>query len=148
MKSFLAHVELWLSGVALLIVFIVPSWIVPPGHDIWKATAITAIGVGTLHGIIFWVIRRRQRSVRNVAIREMRGMLTDKINNQLTELMLSTSASGASITTEQERVATITRCASRISMLLKSLSEESLQNWKTQHAEMLTGLAAPTTDRR
>ena len=49
MKSFLAHVELWLSGVALLIIVIVPFLIVPSGHDIWKATAITAIGINVSH---------------------------------------------------------------------------------------------------
>ena len=80
MKIFFDHIELWLSGAALLIVVIVPSLIVPPGDDIWKATAITAISVGTLHGIIFWVVRRqRQRAEEMLRRSEERARQSQKM---------------------------------------------------------------------
>ena len=100
MRSFLANIELWLSGVALLIILIVPAMFYSGQHDVWKITAITAIGVGTLHGIIFWLVRRRQRLVRNEAIGEIRAMLTDTVNN----VVISTKANNSVIVVNTKEI--------------------------------------------
>jgi hypothetical protein len=91
MKFILNNIELLLSGIGLLVIWLVPSLVVRGQYDIWKATAVTAIAVGLIHGFIFWLIRRRQRIVRQEAIREIRLMLSDMINNELTIIMAGSS---------------------------------------------------------
>jgi len=57
--------------------------VAPAPGTFWRVAAITAIGVGLLHGPIFWVIRRRQRVVRQQSIEEIREMLGDVVKNKL-----------------------------------------------------------------
>lgn len=76
----------------------------PPrvGHDAWASfdvaeaaaagTAVTALGISVLHGLIFWVVRRRQRRVRQEAIVEIREMLADVVKNQLAAIGMSLPA--------------------------------------------------------
>ena len=131
MKFILDNIELILSGAGLIVIWLVPSFVIYGRYDIWRVTALTAITVGLLHGVIFWLIRRRQRQVREEAIKEMRLMLRDIINNQLTIIMASASQS------ETKNVERVTRSIQRISELLETLSEESLRAWKSRYARTL-----------
>jgi signal transduction histidine kinase len=63
MQRFLDHIELWLSAFGLFVIWAVPS-LFAPDETAWKVTALTAIIVGTLHGILFWVVRRRREKIR------------------------------------------------------------------------------------
>jgi uncharacterized protein HemX len=131
MKFFLDNIELILSFAGLLVILFVP-WLFFPNPDVlWSAAAITAIVVGILHGVIFWFIRRRQRHVREQAIEEIKLMMQDIVNNQLFVI----SANAAKL--DAERVHRVQDSISKVSELVNTLSEESLSDWKTSHAEML-----------
>lgn len=58
-------------------------------QDFWRPTAVVAAMVGVLHGLIFWLIRRRQRKVRKEAIKDIQLMLKDQINSLLTVITIS-----------------------------------------------------------
>ncbi|MCS6873449.1 MAG: DUF4381 domain-containing protein [Pyrinomonadaceae bacterium] len=134
MKHFLNNIELILSGVGLIVIFAIPKLFFPESVSWWQVAGITAIIVGLLHGVIFWIIRRRQRKVRQEAIEEIRGMLQEVINNQLTSISLSTAG------LEVQRVKRISESVSRISELIGTLSEESITNWKKKYSDVIESL--------
>jgi uncharacterized membrane protein SirB2 len=82
-SSFVNHIELWLSGVGLLLIFGVAFFMGSSGAAFWRLIAIIAVGIGVVHGLIFWAVRRRQRRVRRQSIREIRQMLSDVLKNKL-----------------------------------------------------------------
>jgi hypothetical protein len=134
MRSFLDNIELWLSGLGLLVIWVVPMLLRPVFADAWQTTAVTAIIVGVLHGLIFWSVRRRQRTVRNQAIQEITRMLQDRINNDLSVILMNVSSSSRRaqetdlqlLQSTQERIL-------RISQHVRTLSEESLEAWKAKY---------------
>ena len=84
----LANIELILSAVGLLMIVLVPAIVSPKPENFWEVTAITAILVGFIHGLIFWLVRR-QRIVRAQLLDDLRTVLADVVNNQLIALRLN-----------------------------------------------------------
>lgn len=129
----LDNVELWLSGAGLLVILLVPSLAAggaPHSTTYWAVMAVTALIVGVLHGMIFWLIRRRQRRLRAEAIAELRVMLRDRINNELTTLLSHLDDANAGDLHLVERIRGSTQS---IADLLSALSEESLTDWRTRY---------------
>lgn len=139
MTRFLANIELWLSGLGVLVIVSVPSLLLSESGPYWQVMALTATLVGILHGIIFWLIRRRQREVRRQAIAEIRGMLSDVVNNQLTVILANMS--DVKTASQRAPLENVRVAVERISTLLDSLSEESLRTWQTRYKSSLPGLA-------
>lgn len=133
MKRLLAHMELVLTAIGLIVIWLVPALFLEPTSDRWKATALTAIVVGIIHAFIFWVVRRRQRQVRNKVIADIRGMLKDRVNNQLMVILMSVPTS----TYEIEQLKDIHRSVTKISNHIETLSEESLQTWHAEYTYMM-----------
>lgn len=132
MRFFLNNFELILSGAGLVVILAVTIILSRLGLDAWHMAAITATGVGVLHGAIFWVVRRRQREVRRATLREVQGMLRDIINNQLTIIrgvsqMPQAPGFGSA-------VARIDSSVELIADALRTLSEERLTEWKQRYA--------------
>lgn len=132
--------ELILSAAGILVILILPGFFVSAGGDIWKAATITAAAVGVLHGIIFWVIRRRQRAIREIAINEIKVMLRDQINNRLTTVTLQVEAQvrkhpNPETLEIKENLASITQNLRGIAEILKMVSEESLSRWKQRYSK-------------
>ncbi len=130
MSLFLRHIELWLSGLGLIIIYAVPTLLSPALHEPWKTAAITATVVGALHGLIFWAVRHRQRAVRNQAIRDITQMLQDRINNDLAVIMMNVSSSPHNPDAASRLLRSTQERVQRISHQVRHLSEESLQAWK------------------
>ncbi|GIU83179.1 MAG: hypothetical protein D6687_00770 [Acidobacteria bacterium] len=133
MKFFFNNIELILSGVGIVVIIAVPMLFFS-GSNVWHAAAITATIVGTLHGLIFWVVRKRQRQVREETITEIRRMLEEVTNNQLTVIMLSVSD------TAKPKLEELQTAVSKISTLVNTLSEESLRSWKARYERVLQSL--------
>ena len=135
-RSFINHIELWLSGVALLLIFGIPAVVGPEGVQFWRLTAIIAIAVGTLHGVIFWVVRRRQRQIRRESIREIQAMLADVVKNRLTaiDMYLPEGEDPEMVRQEVEGIRTSVR---EIADHVDALSEETLQDWEEKYDETL-----------
>lgn len=135
-RGFVNHIELWLSGVALLLIFGIPAVAGPSGIAFWRLTAIIAIAVGTIHGVIFWVVRRRQRQIRRKSIREIRAMLADVVKNRLAAINMYLPEDEEPEMVRQE-VEGIQQSIREIAEHVDNLSEETLQDWEETYDEAL-----------
>ena len=135
-RGFINHIELWLSGVALLLIFGIPVVAGPSGLDFWRLTAIIAIAVGTIHGVIFWVVRRRQRQIRRQSIREIQQMLADVVKNRLTAIDMYLPEDEDPEMVRQE-VNGIRQSIREIAQHVDNLSEETLEDWEEKYDEAL-----------
>lgn len=133
MRFVLRHLELILSGAGLLVILAVPALFFRRSPRHLLAMAITAIAVGLLHGVIFWVVRHRQRRVRQETIAQLQAMLLDVINNKLTILLAAQSAEvGAQDRALLQEKAQASLAS--IQALLRDLSEETLLSWRQRYA--------------
>jgi hypothetical protein len=90
MKTFLSHyLELVFTALGLLVILAVPALFLRryPVYP-WRIAAVTATAVGIIHGLLFYVVRRRERDARTRLIREVRSM-TDVLCNQLQVVVLA-----------------------------------------------------------
>lgn len=135
MNAILRHLELVLSGVGILVIFAVPMLFFPRpgfhGPDLrWEAAAVTAAAVGLLHGLIFYLVRRRQRLVRQETIREMQLVVDDIVRNQLTVIGLSAALSLESTRTDgrlEDWAERSINAAHEIGHRLRAIDSERLQ---------------------
>lgn len=118
--------ELWLSAAGVAVILLLPRLLGASGGNHWKATAITAMVVGVLHGILFWSVRRRQRLVRERTLAEAQTMLRDGIQKQVAALLtLDARASEA----QRKRLDGVFDSMILLDHLLDSLSSERLRAW-------------------
>lgn len=126
-RLFLDNLELWLSAAGILVTFAIPLAF-PDTYAFWQVAAFSAVGVATLHGMIFWTVRRRQREVRRRAIAEIRAMTQDVVKNQLA--IFGLIAQGAAV---QEEAELLNESMDTITHMIDTLSEESLTDWKGRY---------------
>jgi hypothetical protein len=129
MGFLLANIEIILSIVGLLVILAVPSIANSQPDKFWEVTGITAVLVGLLHGIIFWLIRRRQRVIRAQVFDEVRTALTDVINNEVVELKLNArKLSGTSdhFAAIEAHLEAVNQIAKKIENYVNFLSEDLL----------------------
>ncbi len=124
MQFFLRHIELFLSAAGLLVIVAVPGLAPNLFGSPWRTAAVTATVVGVLHGVIFWLVRSRQRRLREQTISDISGMLRDVVNNQLTIIAMASESDAAA------RAKTTVESARNISTLVNSLNEEKLKEWR------------------
>lgn len=129
LRGFLNHIELWLSAAGVAVILLVPGLLLHrTGGAYWEAMAYTAILVGVLHGCIFWLVRRRQRAVREQTLREAHAMLRDSIQKQVAALLTM----DARATEEQRRrLDGVFDSLVLLDHLLDSLSSERLRAWSS-----------------
>ncbi len=133
MQVFIRNIELFLSGAGIVVILVVPLFMEIQLLSIWQIAAITAILVGLIHGFILWAIRRKQRKVRNEALNDVRIMLNDVINNNLSIISLTSRLYGGE--SEKAKAATeeIAQAIESISTALDTISEESIRTWKAKY---------------
>jgi uncharacterized membrane protein YccC len=132
-SSVLNHIELWLSGAGLLIIFGVSLIVGPSGLAFWRLIAFIAVGVGVLHGFIFWAVRRRQRQVRRQSIREIQQMLSDVLKNKLAAINMYLPEEENQELVEQE-LNGIRASIEDIADEVENISEESIEGWKEHYS--------------
>jgi hypothetical protein len=134
MKILLRHLELILTAAGLLVIFGATALVHPAGTSSWTVAAITAISVGVLHGVLFWVVRQRQRQIREVALAETERMLRDVVANQLAVIRLSIGMPDdpASAPT-RVAVDQIEKAILGIHETISDVSEESLARWHSRY---------------
>ena len=133
MHSFIKNIELWLSAAGLVVILAVPELSAQGGEGFWQVAALTAMVVGVLHGAIFWVIRRRQRRIRECSIEEIREMLSDVVKNQLAVMQMYLPQENEEIV--EAELEGIKASISQVSAQVDALSEETLTEWKTHYHE-------------
>lgn len=127
MNFFLKHIEIHLSVAGVLVILIIPSLFSSTGTTLWKLTAITAVVVGVIHGAIFWIVRNRQRQIRNEVINNIQNSLLDTINNNLQIINLGIEKLSGNKEEEKQAVVDTRKAISNISSSLDSISAESLK---------------------
>lgn len=135
-SSFVKHIELWLSGVGLLLIFGVAFFMGSSGVAFWRLIAIIAVGIGVVHGFIFWAVRRRQRQVRRQSILEIQQMLSDVLKNKLAAINMYLPEEENQELVEQE-LEGIRTSIEDIAREVEDLSEESLEGWKDHYSDAL-----------
>lgn len=136
MTFFLRNLELILTGIGVILTFLAPSIAYQYGSDWWQIAAFTALTVGIIHGLIFWMVRRRQRQIREAIIADLRLMLKDQLNNRLMALLSEISLQ-ANLADDVELLEPLISHIDQINILLDKLSEESLRSWQSRYAEVM-----------
>ena len=132
-SSFVKHIELWLSAAGLGIIFGVGYASGPSGPAFWRLIAVIAVGIGVVHGFIFWAVRRRQRQVRRQSIREIQQMLSDVLKNKLAAINMDLPEEENQEMVKQE-LDGIRSSIEDIASEIENISEESIEGWKEHYS--------------
>jgi len=133
MNAILRHLEIIFTLAGIAVVFLVTALFRGGTANLWEVAAITATLVGVIHGLLFWLVRRRQREVRRAAIAELQWMLQDIVNNQLAVIQAMADLREATPAEAKRASAYIAKSVGTISEALRHLSEESLRNWRSRY---------------
>ncbi len=97
--------------------------------------------MGVIHGILFWLLRRRQRQVRREAIGQIREMLEDLGKNRLQTIKMSLYMVQARQPEQEERTRKsfdrVYQILAEMSTLIDHISEESLAGWRHRYRQTL-----------
>jgi hypothetical protein len=128
--------------VALAVALVVPLAL-ELGTNI-QELAGAALAACVLQGWLHWLLRRRAARVRRELIAEVRGVLRDRINNQLQVVMFSIAGSRDSGATDSDRtrLALAMEAVAAVSRTLDELSTDSLRRWRERYASVLNGPAS------
>lgn len=133
MKFFLRHLELFLTAAGLVVIFGVTALFHPAGSNPWAVAAVTAIAVGVIHGVLFWLVRQRQRHVRQAALSDAQRMLRDVVNNQLAVIRLGIDLHGATGASSRAAIGRLEEAVAAINLAIGDVSEESLARWQSRY---------------
>ena len=133
-----AHLELYLSVMALAVALVVPLALELGTNA--QELAGAALAACVLQGWLHWLLRRRAARVRRELIAEVRGLLRDRINNQLQVVMFSLASSRDAGATDPDRalLALAMDAVGAVSRTLDELSTDSLRLWRERYADALS----------
>jgi hypothetical protein len=134
-----AHLELYLSAVALAAALVVPLALELGTNA--QELAGAALAACALQGWLHWLLRRRAARVRRELIAEVRGLLRDRINNHLQVVMFSLAGTrnAAAAAPDRARLALAMDAVAAVSRTLDELSTDSLRRWRERYADVLSG---------
>ncbi len=140
-RWFLDNIELILTAVGIGVILL-SGWLASRSAlSVAKATAVSATVVGVIHGILFWLLRRRQRRVRQESIGQIREMLEDLGKNRLQTIKMSLYMVQARQPDLEERTRQsfdrVYQILSEMSSLIDHISEESLASWRQRYRQTL-----------
>jgi len=140
-RWFLNNIELILTAVGIGVILLSGFVASRSAFSLETATAVSATLVGVIHGILFWLLRRRQRWVRQEAIRQIREMLEDLGKNRLQTIKMSLYMVQARQPEQEERTRKsfdrVYQILAEMSTLIDHISEESLAGWRHRYRQTL-----------
>jgi uncharacterized membrane protein (Fun14 family) len=140
-RWFLNNIELILTAVGIGVILLSGFVASRSAFSLETATAVSATLVGVIHGILFWLLRRRQRWVRQEAIRQIREMLEDLGKNRLQTIKMSLYMVQARQPEQEERTRKsfdrVYQILAEMSTLIDHISEESLADWRHRYRQTL-----------
>jgi hypothetical protein len=136
MRLILRHLELILTVAGLLVILGVPRILHVEGYSVAGIAAITAVLVGVLHGLIFWIVRARQRRVREAAFEDIGMMLRDVVRNNLSIIRVGLDSLVQERPDVQQNLVGCEEAVQAISESLNELSEESLRRWNERYPRL------------
>ncbi|MFS8795340.1 hypothetical protein NW837_09855 [Synechococcus sp. R6-10] len=140
-RWFLNNIELILTAVGIGVILLSGFVASRSAFSLETATAVSATLVGVVHGILFWLLRRRQRWVRQEAIGQIREMLEDLGKNRLQTIKMSLYMVQIHQPEQEERTRKsfdrVYQILAEMSTLIDHISEESLAGWRHRYRQTL-----------
>jgi hypothetical protein len=140
-RWFLNNIELVLTAVGIGVILLSGFVASRSAFSLETATAVSATLVGVIHGILFWLLRRRQRWVRQEAIGQIREMLEDLGKNRLQTIKMSLYMVQIHQPEQEERTRKsfdrVYQILAEMSTLIDHISEESLADWRHRYRQTL-----------
>jgi len=140
-RWFLNNIELVLTAVGIGVILLSGFVASRSAFSLETATAVSATLVGVVHGILFWLLRRRQRQVRREAIGQIREMIEDLGKNRLQTIKMSLYMVQARQPEQEERTRQsfdrVYQILAEMSTLIDHISEESLADWRHRYRQTL-----------
>lgn len=140
-RWFLNNIELILTAVGIGVILLSGFVASRSAFSLETATAVSATLVGVIHGILFWLLRRRQRWVRQEAIRQIREMLEDLGKNRLQTIKMNLYMVQIHQPEQEERTRKsfdrVYQILAEMSTLIDHISEESLAGWRHRYRQTL-----------
>jgi uncharacterized membrane protein (Fun14 family) len=140
-RWFLNNIELILTAVGIGVILLSGFVASRSAFSLETATAVSATLVGVIHGILFWLLRRRQRQVRREAIGQIREMLEDLGKNRLQTIKMSLYMVQIHQPEQEERTRKsfdrVYQILAEMSTLIDHISEESLAGWRHRYRQTL-----------
>jgi hypothetical protein len=129
------HFELFLTAVGVFIAI----WLIfvdLPGDERGLAYAFLI----WLQGLLIWLVHRHAEFRRRALVEQMRLMLQDRVNNQLTVMLGMTEIRSREMTLEEKQDMDCATTAARVvAHDLETLSLESLRSWERRYRYFLRG---------
>jgi len=127
------YFELFLTTVGVLVAIGVTFTELPGGE---KGLALTFLV--WLQGFILWAVHRHNWFRRRALLRQMRLMLQDRVNNQLTVMLSVTEVRGRDMSdTDRADLEAAVVAARTVSVEIENLSLESLRSWERRYGRHL-----------
>lgn len=140
-RWFLNNIELILTAVGIGVILLSGFVASRSAFSLETATAVSATLVGVVYGILFWLLRRRQRQVRREAIGQIREMLEDLGKNRLQTIKMSLYMVQIHQPEQEERTRKsfdrVYQILAEMSTLIDHISEESLADWRHRYRQTL-----------
>lgn len=138
MKFVLRYLELIFTAAGLVVIFGVTALVHPAETSSWAVAAVTATLVGVIHGVLFWIIRNRQRRIRRETIEQTEAMLRDVVMNQLSVIRLGVELQQVAPSADtRQAVVNLSEAIDVIYDSINGLSEESLARWEARYHRTL-----------
>lgn len=136
MSFLLRYLEIIFTLAGLAVIFLITALVQPTGTSSWEVAAVTATAVGVIHGLLFWVIRRRQREARHAAIKDMQAVLQDVVNNQLAVIQAMADLRQSRPEEAQRACGYISQAVTSISDSLKHMDEDRIKSWRLKYPRL------------
>ncbi len=133
MKFVLRYLELLFTVAGLAVIFGVTAFVHPTDTSSWAVAAVTATLVGVIHGVLFWVVRSRQRRLRQETLADAEAMLRDVIMNQLSIIRLGVELQVPPSADTRQAVLKLGNAIDVIYETIDDLSEEKLARWQERY---------------
>ncbi|WFB37026.1 hypothetical protein P3T73_04540 [Kiritimatiellota bacterium B12222] len=127
MRFFQKYLELILTSIGLLICLLLITMIPGVNENKWYIITLVSLVIASIHGLIFFLVRHRERKLRKQVILEATHMLKDRVNN-LMFIIINGSNTG-----DPELEAQAEQSLKEIQSILEALSLESIQSWKDHY---------------
>ncbi len=116
-----------------LIIIGVPLLLDPHSDQLWQSTLISSLLVVFLYFIFLAQVKKRERSIREQAIQDIRRMLRDVVNNKLSVIMINASLTQTVSEDDARKVQSVLDTVQKISDDLENLSIDSVDLWRKKY---------------
>lgn len=120
-----------------LIIIGVPLLLDQHADQLWQSTLISSLLAVLLYFVFLAQIKKRERSIREQAIQDIRRMLRDVVNNKLSVIMINASLTQTISEDDARKIQSVLDTVQKISDDLENLSIDSVDLWRKKYRNPL-----------